>query len=47
MVDSPNFEDTITSISTIPNSFMSHSVPVSKMEDIMNVSDISEVESDL
>ena len=46
-MDSPNFPETVTSMSTITNSLMSHSIPVPQMEDIMNMSVSSEIQSNL
>ena len=46
-MDSPNFPETVTSMSTITNSLMSHSIPVPQMEDIMNMSVSSDIESNL
>ena len=46
-MDSPNFPETVTSMSTITNSLMSHSIPVPKMEDIMNMSVSSDIKSNL
>ena len=46
-MDSPNFSETVTSMSTITNSLMSHSIPVPQMEDIMNMSVSSDIESNL
>ena len=43
-MDSPNFSDTVTSLSTITNSLMSHSIPVPQMEDIMNMSVSSKIQ---
>ena len=46
-MDSPNFPETVTSMSTITNSLMSHSIPVPQMEDIMDMSVSSEIQSNL
>ena len=46
-MDSQTFPETVTSMSTITNSLMSHSIPVPQMEDIMNMSVSSEIESNL
>ena len=46
-MDSPNFPETVTSMSTITNSLMAHSIPVPKMEDIMNMSVSSDIKSNL
>ena len=46
-MDSPNCPETVTSMSTITNSLMSHSIPVPQMEDIMNMSVSSEIQSNL
>ena len=46
-MDNPNFPETVTSMSTITNSLMSHSIHVPKIEDILNMSVSSDIESNL
>ena len=43
----PKLTDIVTSMSTITNSRMLYSIPFPKMEDIMDTSDSSEIESNI